>query len=192
MSTWAPKEANVRFSRVLALIQARMRGTLQRFESRTNRGVNGSGPGLIAALCATAAISATLLPATAALAQSTFGTILGTVQDISGAVIPGAVITVHSLDENEERTTTSGTDGEFVFENLKAGHYKVTVHKAGFTDSVVSSATLEARQQLRLPVTLSITAGTTTVEVSADGALINTENATLSDTIPSLDITQLP
>jgi len=182
----------VRFSRVLALIQARLRGTLQRFESRTHRGVNGSGPGLIAALCATAAISATLLPATAAFAQSTFATILGTVQDSSGAVIPGALITARSLDENEERTTTSGTSGDFVFENLKAGHYKVTVHKAGFTDVVVSSATLEARQQLRLPVTLSVTAGITTVEVSADMALLNTENATISDTISNVDISQLP
>jgi hypothetical protein len=127
-----------------------------------------------------------------AQAQSTFGTILGTVQDISSAVIPGALITVHSLDQNEERTTTSGTGGEFVFENLKAGHYKVTVHKAGFTDSVVSSATLEARQELRLPVTLSVTAGTTTVEVSADMAQMNTENGTLNNTIPSIQLSQLP
>ena len=182
----------MRFSRVLALIQARMRGTLQRFESRTHRGVSDSGPGLIAALCATAAISATLLAATAAFAQSTFATILGTVQDSTGAVIPGALITARSLDENEERTTTSGTSGDFVFENLKAGHYKVTIHKVGFTDVVVSSATLEARQQLRLPVTLSVTAGITTVEVSADMALLNTENATISDTISNVDITQLP
>jgi hypothetical protein len=72
-----------------------------------------------------------------AQAQSTFGTILGTVQDISGAVIPGALITAHSLDENAELTTTSGSGGEFVFENLKAGRYKVTVRKEGFTDSVV-------------------------------------------------------
>ncbi len=78
------------------------------------------------------------------------------------------------------------------FENLKAGHYKVTVHKDGFTDSVVSSATLEARQELRLPVTLSVTAGSTTVEVSADAALMNTENGTLNHTLSNLDITQLP
>lgn len=127
-----------------------------------------------------------------AQAQSTFGTILGTVQDISGAVIPGALITAHSLDENAELTTTSGSGGEFVFENLKAGRYKVTVRKEGFTDSVVSSLTLEARQQLRLPVTLSVTAGITTVEVSADMALMNTENATISDTISNVDISQLP
>jgi hypothetical protein len=125
-------------------------------------------------------------------AQSTFGTILGTVQDNTGAVIPAALITAHSLDQNEERTTTSGSSGDFVFENLKAGHYKITVHKIGFADSVVPSATLEARQELRLPVALRVTAETTTVEVSADSALMNTENGTLNDTISNVDITQLP
>ncbi|HTX77154.1 MAG TPA: carboxypeptidase regulatory-like domain-containing protein, partial [Terracidiphilus sp.] len=130
--------------------------------------------------------------AATAFGQSTFGTILGTVEDNTGAVIPGALITVSSLDENEMRTTTSGSSGEFVFENLKAGHYKVTVHKDGFTDSMVSSAMLESRQELRLPVTLSITAASTTVEVSADAALMNTENGTINHTIPNEDITQLP
>ena len=125
-------------------------------------------------------------------AQSTFGTILGTVQDNTGAVIPGAQITAHSLDENAEQTTTSNTSGEFVFENLKAGHYKITVHKEGFTDSLVPSATLEARQELRLPITLTVTATTTTVEVTAGEALINTENGTIDNTISNVEINQLP
>ena len=125
-------------------------------------------------------------------AQSTFGTILGTVQDNSGAVIPGAKVTAHSLDENADYTATTNGAGDFVFENLKAGHYKVTVQKEGFTDSVVTSATLEARQELRLPITLSVTASATTVEVVADAALMNTENGTLNNTISNVDITQLP
>ena len=133
-----------------------------------------------------------LSAALCARAQSTFGTILGTVQDAQGAVIPGALITVHSLDENEDRTTTSGSSGDFVFENLKAGHYKVTVHRDGFTDSVVSSATLEARQELRLPVTLTVSAASSTVEVNAEGGQINTENGTINDTISNVDISQLP
>jgi hypothetical protein len=116
-------------------------------------------------------------------AQSTFGTILGTVQDSSGAVIPGATVIAHSLEESADHATTSSTSGEFVFENLKAGHYKVTV---------VSSAALEARQQLRLPITLSITAAATTVEISADAALMNTENGTINHTISNVEITQLP
>jgi hypothetical protein len=144
--------------------------------------------GRVLALFALFVFTATLC----ARAQSTFGTILGTIQDSQGAVVPGATITAHSLDENEERTTTSGSGGEFAFENLKAGHYKVTVHKAGFADSVVPSATLEARQELRLPFTLTVNAESTTVEVTADSALVNTENGTLNNTIPNEDITQLP
>ena len=128
----------------------------------------------------------------AARAQSTFGTILGTVQDKTGAVIPGAQITAQSLDENEQFTTISGASGEFVFENLKAGHYKVAVHRDGFADAVLPSVLLEARQELRLPFTLAVTADSTTVEVSAEGALVNTENATLADTVSNESISQLP
>jgi hypothetical protein len=127
-----------------------------------------------------------------ARAQSTFGSIRGTVTDVSGAVIEGATVKLHSLDESADRQTTTSASGDFLFENLKAGHYKVTISHAGFTDSVVSSAALEARQELRLPITLTITAGTTTVEVSADAALMNTENGTINNTISNLDITQLP
>jgi len=127
-----------------------------------------------------------------AVAQSTFGSIRGTVQDEQGAVVPGALITAQSLEENEVLTTTSGADGDFVFENMKAGHYKITVHKDGFTDCVVPSTALEARQELRLPLTLAVSAETTTVEVVAEGQLVNTENGTLNDTIRNEDITQLP
>ncbi len=128
----------------------------------------------------------------AARAQSTFGSIRGTVEDAQGAVIPGASIAAHSLDENGDQVTTSDASGEFVFENLKAGHYKVTVHKEGFSDSVVASAALSARQELRLPITLTVTAAATTVEVTAGGEQINTENGTINDTISNVDISQLP
>ena len=124
-------------------------------------------------------------------AQSTFGSIRGTVADVSGAVIPDATVTVHSLDESDNRQTTTNSAGEFVVENLKAGHYKVTVQHSGFADTVVSTD-LDARQELRLPISLSIASQATTVEVSADAALINTENATLNNTISNEDLTQLP
>src|SRR5271155_2499772 len=91
-----------------------------------------------------------------ARAQSTFGSIRGTVQDASSAVIPGALVTVHSLDENFDRQVTTNDSGDFVVENLKAGRYKLTVHHDGLADAVVSSATLEARQDLRIPITLTI------------------------------------
>ena len=153
-------------------------------------GSRSSSP--IASIRASILLLLVLLCGRSTFAQSTFGGIVGTVQDNAGAMIPDALITAQSLDESDVRTTTSGSGGEFVFENLKAGHYKVTVSKAGFADSVASSVALEARQQLRLPVTLSVAAGTATVEVSAEGALINTENGTINNTISNEDISQLP
>jgi Carboxypeptidase regulatory-like domain len=125
-------------------------------------------------------------------AQSTFGSMRGTVQDVSGAVVPGAAVTVHSLDENFERDVTTTDSGDFVVENLKPGHYKLTVHHDGFADAVVDSAPLEARQDLRIPITLSIATEATVVQVSAAPDQINTENGTLSDSKDNQLITQLP
>ena len=128
----------------------------------------------------------------AAQAQSTFGSIRGTVRAASGAVIPGALVTVHSLDENFDRQIMTDDSGDFVVENLKPGHYKLTAHYEGLSDAVVSSATLEARQDLRIPITLTIAAVSTVVEVSDSPDQINTENGTLSDSVGNLQITELP
>jgi hypothetical protein len=131
-------------------------------------------------------------PAFLAHAQSTFGSIRGTVQDSSGAVIPEATVTIHSLDESFERQVKTNDSGEFAAENLKAGHYKLTVIHDGFADAVVDSAALEARQDLRLPITLSVASGATTVQVNAGADQINTENGTLSDSKDNQLITELP
>ena len=125
-------------------------------------------------------------------AQSTFGSIRGTVQDASGAVIPGAAVTVHSLDQSFDRQATTGDDGEFLVENLKAGQYSITVQHEGFTKAVVASAQLDARQDLRIPITLTVAAQSTEVLVSATAEQINTENGTVGDSKDNQLITQLP
>jgi len=133
------------------------------------------------------------MPIPNAFCQSTFGSIRGVVQDSSGAVVPGAAVTIHSLDENVDRQVTTGDAGEFVAENLKPGHYQLTIRHDGFADAVVNSASLETRQDLRIPITLAIaSAKPTVVEVSAASDQINTENGTLSDSKDNQLITQLP
>jgi hypothetical protein len=128
----------------------------------------------------------------AAQGQSTFGSIRGTVQDASGAVISGALVTVHSLEENFERQATSNDSGDFVVENLKAGHYKLTAHHDGLSDAVVSSVTLEARQDLRIPITLKIAAASTVVEVSDSAEQVNTENGTIGNAVTNQNLIQMP
>ena len=127
-----------------------------------------------------------------ARAQSTFGSIRGTVSDVSGAVIPGATVTAHSLEQNFDRQATTNDAGEFVVENLQPGHYSITVEHSGFSKAVVQSTQLDARQDLRIPVTLSVAANATTVEVSAEAAALNTENGTVSNTLAQQEATQLP
>jgi hypothetical protein len=125
-------------------------------------------------------------------AQSTLGSILGTVQDASGAVIPGATVTIRSLDQDLSRQTTTSDAGDFLVENLKPGHYSITVEHEGFSKAVVADTQLETRQTLRIPVTLTVAAQSTEVIVLATANQINTEDATLSNSRDNQQITQLP
>lgn len=156
--------------------------------STLQRSVRSSTAGTFGCLMAAVLF---LVAASGAAAQSTFGSIRGTVTDVSGAVIPGATVTAQSLDESNVRQTTTGSAGEFLIENLKAGHYRITVHCSGFSDGVITTS-LEARQELRLPVALSIASQAITVQVNAGALALNTENGTVSDTVSSLQLTQLP
>jgi hypothetical protein len=125
-------------------------------------------------------------------AQSTFGSVRGTVQDSTGAAIPGTQLVLHSVDENTDRTFTTDSSGDFLFENVKAGNYSLKAHHDGFADTVTSGIVVEARQDLRLAATLNVAAQATTVEVTADADQINTENATISDSETNIEMTQLP
>ncbi len=127
-----------------------------------------------------------------AYAQSTFGSVRGVAQDDSGAVLPDTQLTLHSLDENTDRTVKTGSDGSFTLENVKPGKYSVHAHHDGFAETVMNGVSVEARQDVRLTVALSVAAQTSTVEVSAAADQINSENAAIGDSKSNLQITQLP
>src|SRR5580693_5323335 len=80
-----------------------------------------SGVGRI--LCALVMVLLCLSAGRHCLAQSIQGSIIGTVQDKGGAVVPGATLTLENLDEGSIRTTTSNTSGDYQFLDAKAGHY---------------------------------------------------------------------
>src|ERR1700678_618219 len=124
--------------------------------------------------------------------QSTFGSIRGSVQDSTGAGIPGTQIVLHSMEENTDRTVDSSASGDFILENVKPGKYSLRAHHDGFADTVVSGVSVEARQDLRVAATLKIASQSQEVEVDAGSAQVNTENATLSDSVTNIEMTQLP
>ena len=131
-------------------------------------------------------------PSTRLRAQSTFGSLRGTATDQSGGTIPSVQLTLHSLDENANTSAVGDSGGNFLFENLKPGHYTLTATKDGFADAVIDKIELSARQDLRLDLKLSVASQSQTVEVAATAVTVNTENATLTDSKLNSDITELP
>ena len=94
------------------------------------------------------------LSPTVMVAQSTFGTILGTVQDNSGAVVPKATVKATNTDENTSRETTTNGNGDYEFVNTKAGHYRIEVTAQGFQSYTATELLLIARQTLRIDADL--------------------------------------
>jgi hypothetical protein len=165
--------------------------------TKTGLGDNAAGKGLRSPdiwvrMLPVLILGLVLNAAAGAVAQSTFGSVRGIVQDNTTAVIADSQVVLHSLDENTERTVNADASGSFVFENVKAGTYSLRTHHDGFADTQMSGISVEARQDVRLIVSLSVASRTTTVEVTSGGDEINTENATLSDSKDNLQMTQLP
>lgn len=133
-----------------------------------------------------------LASTTSSLAQNAQGTILGHVTDPSGAVVPGAQVTITNLDTNVSRTFTTNSSGDYVFVNLNPGRYQVSVENQGFQKSTSSTLILEVEQTLRQNFTLQVGAATQQVTVSAETQMLHTDDTTIGQVIPSEMIEQLP
>ena len=125
--------------------------------------------------------------------QSIQGSIVGTVQDKAGAVVPGATLTLKNLDEGSERTAVSSANGDYKFLDAKAGSYSLVVTTAGFEKWSTSGVTLASRQELRIDVGLIIGNVQQEITVSADTiSAINTETATISAVYSAAEAASLP
>ena len=133
-----------------------------------------------------------LFAGASAFGQSTFGTFVGTVQDQSGSVIAGAIVSITNLDENAVRSASTNSSGQYQLLNVPAGRYSISVIKAGFAPAKVNEVTLDARQERRVDLSLALASVQQTVEVSASAATINTENATIANTMTSQAVMELP
>ncbi len=133
-----------------------------------------------------------LLATGAVIAQSTFGTVLGTVKDASGSAVPNAVVKLINLNENTIREVVSNSDGDYEVVNVKPGLYKVEVSATGFETTAVTGLTLVARQTLRADVSLQVGKVTQVVEVQGSSGVIATETQTISSSFGSQKILNLP
>jgi hypothetical protein len=126
------------------------------------------------------------------MGQETTGTILGTVTDASGAIVPGATVTITNTDKNAViRKLTSGKDGSFVAPLLPIGRYSVTVEAKGFKAFTRSNIELNIRDQYRVDSALAPGSVTESVTVEADALQVDTESATATGLINGTQIREL-
>jgi hypothetical protein len=138
-----------------------------------------------------AVLLAVTLPALAA-AQSTTGTIQGTVRDNQDAVVPGATVTVRNIQTNASRSVTSDASGFYRLLNMAAGEYELTVELAGFGKYVRSGITLALNQDAVVDVSIQPASISESIEVTADAPLLNTTSPEVGVRFDATRVAELP
>lgn len=136
-------------------------------------------------------LAALFLFSTGWLMASPTGSIAGTVKDVSGAVVPGAKITLTNTATNTHLTATSDTNGEFQFPQLAPSTYSLEVESKGFKRTLVS-ALVQVDQITHAEVALEVGDVTQSVQVETFAPLLETDKSTLSSVVDSRTIASMP
>jgi hypothetical protein len=124
--------------------------------------------------------------------QGNTGAILGTLTDGTGAVIPNAKLQITNTRTGVKIDTTSDSVGNYLFNFLSPGVYKVEAEVSGFKRFSRDNISLEMSRQLRIDIALETGQVTETVNVAAQTPLLETETGTLSGTIENRQVISLP
>ena len=130
--------------------------------------------------------------ASAASAQVTTATIVGTITDSSGAALPGATVTARNVDTGFTRTVPSNEDGAYRLEFLPIGPYVVEVSLSGFKTATRSGIVLSVNDTARVDASLSLGGIAETVNVEGVSPDVNTTTSEISKTIDAVAIQSLP
>ncbi len=121
-----------------------------------------------------------------------FSQIQGTVQDASGAPVPGAQVKATQSDTGVSRAVTTGNDGAYVLPNLPIGPYRMEVSKAGFSTYVQTGIVLQVATSPTVDISLKIGAVNEQVQVQANAALVETEATGVGNVMETQRILELP
>jgi len=127
-----------------------------------------------------------------AFAQQATGTVLGTVTDPQGAVVPGVKITVTNTGTGIAKTATTDKDGAFHVIDLPIGPYIVTAEHPGFAKLSTDAQTLQINQNIRFDLKMKVGTQQEVVDVSGTAAGVETVNSTLGQSVTSRPIIDLP
>jgi hypothetical protein len=130
--------------------------------------------------------------AVSASAQAITGTILGTVADSSGAVLPGVTINATNTGTNQLRTTITNESGGYSLPSLQIGSYRVEAELAGFKKEIRSGITLQLDQRARIDFVMQVGQVSDALEVVAEAPLVQTDDSSIGAVIDYKKVVELP
>ncbi len=126
-------------------------------------------------------------------AQSDRGTLRGTVTDPSDAVVPNAKVVLTGVENGERRETTTGEEGIYVFPEIKAGLYQLTVEAPGFSRTSVDNIKVDVQGTQSIVVQMQLGEVTgNVVTINAEGVTINADTPVRQTTVNERQVRELP
>lgn len=132
-----------------------------------------------------------LLASTVAFAQQT-ANIVGTVKDTTGAAIPGATVTLTNLATATKRTVATNSQGEYNASSLPVGQYRISAEMAGFQKLNRTGVTLTTASTLNVDLVLLVGSENTTVDVTTQASLLQSQSGVVSNLVDSKQMVDLP
>src|SRR5580698_8888709 len=143
--------------------------------------------------CTTLLLVTISFSANSAFGQATnSGTIVGAVTDSSGALITGATITITDPATKSSRTTTSNRQGQYIVPDVPPGVYDIKTTKTGFSTDEIPALTVSVGSQTTADFKMAVGADSTTVEVTASNADLQTMSAGTGTTVDPALVDSLP
>lgn len=133
-----------------------------------------------------------LLCVPSGFSQTTTGSIYGTVSDTTGAVIPGALVTLTNTSTDAVLKTTANGEGAFIFPVVDPGDYKVKASAKGFAPETQTGIVLAASQNVNASFKLAVGAVSNQVTVEAGVTLVDTRESQIGQTISQRTVESMP
>ena len=124
--------------------------------------------------------------------QSSYGALVGTVTDATGANVPAAAVTITSLGTNERRVAETDSSGNYQFVNLVPGMYRVEVEKSGFKRLTRDQIQVAVQSTVRIDASMQVGDVGQTVDVHSETPLLQTENASVGQVVEGRTVTEMP
>src|ERR1700733_6883839 len=126
-------------------------------------------------------------------AQFETASVLGYVRDSSGAVVPGATVSLVNQETKTQVSVQSNSQGAYEFTDVKIGQYQVTAQASGFDTSTTQAFTVTVNARQRVDVALKIGSNTESVTVDATAAaLLETDSSERGQVIGTREVENLP